>query len=467
MLGSGQKNNLMAAAEAAGNGVRCRSLVLGLGVTGLSLARFLSAQGDTVLIADTREQPPGLEALQKERLDVELALGAYPVGWLDRVDRIFVSPGVSLDHPVLLEAKTRGMPLSNDIGLLAQRARDTGVPLVAITGSNGKSTVTTMLAAMLEKASVRIGTGGNLGKPALELLGGDTPELYLLELSSFQLDLVSGLQAKVAALLNLSADHLDRYADFAAYAASKARIFERCEKAIVNRDDATVMSLLPSGCEYLSFGLDAPGGNNFGLLGNGLNDADCFLARGNEKLLAVAELPLSGRHNLANALAALAMADVLSVPMETCVRALRVYTGLPHRTQLVAEQDGIRWVDDSKGTNVGAAVAAAEGLQGPLLLIAGGQAKAQDFAPLAAALAGKARSAILLGQDAQVLAEALLPICPVSHAGSMREAVEIAHAQARRGDTVLLSPACGSQDMFADFRERGRVFATAVAKVLS
>ncbi|GBF30069.1 UDP-N-acetylmuramoylalanine--D-glutamate ligase [bacterium MnTg04] len=467
MLGSGQKNNLMAAAEAAGNGVRCRSLVLGLGVTGLSLARFLSAQGDTVLIADTREQPPGLEALEKERLDVELALGAYPVGWLDRVDRIFVSPGVSLDHPVLLEAKTRGMPMSNDIGLLAQRARDTGVPLVAITGSNGKSTVTTMLAAMLEKASVRIGTGGNLGKPALELLGGDTPELYLLELSSFQLDLVSGLQAKVAALLNLSADHLDRYADFAAYAASKARIFERCEKAIVNRDDATVMSLLPPGCEYLSFGLDVPGGNNFGLLGNGLNDAECFLARGDEKLLAVAELPLSGRHNLANALAALAMADVLSVPMETCVRALRVYTGLPHRTQLVAEQDGIRWVDDSKGTNVGAAVAAADGLQGPLLLIAGGQAKAQDFAPLAAALAGKARSAILLGQDAQALAEALLPICPVSHAGSMREAVEIAHAQARRGDTVLLSPACGSQDMFVDFRERGRVFAAAVAKVLS
>ncbi len=467
MLGSGQKNNLMAGAEAAGNGVRCRSLVLGLGVTGLSLARFLSAQGDTVLIADTREEPPGLEALQKERLDVELALGAYPVGWLDRVDRIFVSPGVSLDHPLLLEAKTRGMPMSNDIGLLAQCARDTGVPLVAITGSNGKSTVTTMLAAMLEKASVRIGAGGNLGKPALELLGGDTPELYLLELSSFQLDLVSGLQAKVAALLNLSADHLDRYADFAAYAASKARVFERCEKAIVNRDDATVMSLLPPGCEYLSFGLDAPDGNNFGLLGNGLNDADCFLARGNEKLLAVAELPLSGRHNLANALAALAMADVLSVPMDTCVRALRVYTGLPHRTQLVAEQDGIRWVDDSKGTNVGAAVAAADGLQGPLLLIAGGQAKAQDFAPLAAALAGKARSAILLGQDAQVLADALLPICPVSHAGSMREAVEIAHAQARRGDTVLLSPACGSQDMFADFHERGRAFAAAVAKVLS
>ncbi|MCH8958367.1 MAG: UDP-N-acetylmuramoyl-L-alanine--D-glutamate ligase [Proteobacteria bacterium] len=457
----------MAGAEPGGNGVRCRSLVIGLGATGLSLARFLSARGDAVLIADTREKPPGLEALQKEGLDVELALGAYPAGWLDRVDRIWVSPGVSLDHPVLLEAKTRGMPLSNDIGLLAQRARDTGVPLVAITGSNGKSTVTTMLATMLERAAVRVRTGGNLGPPALELLGGDTPELYLLELSSFQLDLVSGLQAKVATLLNVSADHLDRYADFAAYAASKARIFERCEKAIVNRDDATVMSLLPPGCEYLSFGLDAPAGNNFGLLGNGLNDADCFLARGNEELLAVAELPLSGRHNLANALAALAMADVLSVPMDTCVRALRVYTGLPHRTQLVAEQDGIRWVDDSKGTNVGAAVAAAEGLQGPLLLIAGGQAKAQDFAPLAAALAGKARSAILLGQDAQVLAEALLPICPVSHAGSMREAVEIAHAQARRGDTVLLSPACGSQDMFDDFRDRGRVFSAAVAKALS
>ena len=226
MPGSGQQNHLMAGAEPVGNGVRCRSLVLGLGVTGLSLARFLSAQGDAVLIADTREKPPGLEALQKEGLDVELALGAYPAGWLDRVDRVLVSPGVPLDHPVLLEAKTRGLPMGNDIGLLAQRARDTGVPLVAITGSNGKSTVTTMLAAMLEKAAVRTRTGGNLGTPALELLRGDAPELYLLELSSFQLDLVFGLQAKVAALLNLSPDHLDRYADFAAYAASKARIFD-------------------------------------------------------------------------------------------------------------------------------------------------------------------------------------------------------------------------------------------------
>ncbi len=467
MLGSGQQNHFMAGAEPVGNGVRCRSLVLGLGATGLSLARFLSEQGDAVLVADTREKPPGLEALEKEGLDVELALGGYPAGWLNRVDRILVSPGVSLLHPVLLEAKTRGLPMSNDIGLLAQRARDTGVPLVVITGSNGKSTVTTMLAAMLEKAAVRIRTGGNLGTPALELLGGETPEMYLLELSSFQLDLVSGLRAKVAALLNLSADHMDRYADFAAYAASKARIFERCEKAIVNRDDATVMSLLPPGCESLSFGLDAPAENNFGIVGDESNDADCFLARGNEELLAVTELPLAGRHNLANALAALAMADALSLPMDICARALRGYTGLPHRTQLVAERDGVRWIDDSKGTNVGAAVAAVEGMQGPLLLIAGGQAKAQDFAPLAAALEGKARSAILLGQDAEVLAKALHPICPISHAGGMREAVEIAHAQACGGDTVLLSPACGSQDMFTDFRERGRVFSAAVAEVLS
>ncbi len=467
MLGIGQQNHLMAGAEPVGNGVRCRSLVLGLGATGLSLARFLSEQGDTVLIADSREKPPGLEDLEKESLDVELALGEYPADWLDRVDRILVSPGVSLLHPVLLEAKNRGLPMSNDIGLLSQRAHDTGVPLIAITGSNGKSTVTTMLAAMLEKAAVRVRTGGNLGTPALELLGGDKPEFFLLELSSFQLDLVSGLQAKIAALLNVSADHMDRYADFAAYAASKAKIFECCEQAVVNRDDATVMSLRPPGCEYLSFGLDAPAGNDFGLLGSGLNDADCFLARGNEELLAVSELPLAGRHNLANALAALAMADALSLPMDKCVQALRVYNGLPHRTQLVVERDGIRWVDDSKGTNVGAAVAAAEGLQGPLLLIAGGQAKAQDFAPLAAALAGKTRVAILLGQDAEVLAEALLPVCPVKRAGSMREAVEIAHAQARRGDTVLLSPACGSQDMFADFRERGRVFSAAVAEVLS
>jgi UDP-N-acetylmuramoylalanine--D-glutamate ligase len=467
MTGIGQPNHLMAGAEPAGNGVRCRSMVLGLGATGLSLARFLAEQGDALLIADTREKPPGLAALQKEGLDVELSLGEYPVEWLERVDRILVSPGVSLSHPLLLEAKTRGLPMSNDIGLLAQRAHDTGVSLIVVTGSNGKSTVTTMLSAMLEKASVRSKTGGNLGTPALELLAGETPDLYLLELSSFQLDLVSDLQANVAALLNVSADHMDRYADFSAYAASKAKIFERCEKAIVNRDDATVMSLLPRECAYLSFGLDAPTENNFGLLGAGLNDADCFLGRGNEKLLAAAELQIAGRHNLANALAALAMADTLSLPMDACVQALREYTGLPHRTQLFAEHAGIRWVDDSKGTNVGAAVAAAEGLQGPLLLIAGGQAKAQDFAPLAGALAGKARSAIVLGQDAEILAKALLPVCPVTYASSMREAVEIAHAQAKRGDTVLLSPACGSQDMFADFRERGRVFCDAVAEVLS
>ncbi len=462
-----QKNHLMTSLEPVTDGVRCRSLVLGLGATGLSLTRFLLARGDVVMVADTRTQPPALDALKKDGLDVELALGEYPSAWLGQVDRLLVSPGVSLQHPVVLEARKRGLPVANDIGLFSLQAREEEVPLAAVTGSNGKSTVTTMLAAMLENAGVKVRTGGNLGTPALELLTGDTPDMYLLDLSSFQLDLVSGLQAKAAAILNITADHMDRYENLSAYAASKARILEGCEMAVINRDDPQVMALIPAACNYLSFGLGVPEDHHFGLLGDGLADRNCFLARGQERLLSASELMISGRHNLANALAALALAEVLALPMESAVDALRQYSGLPHRTELVAEQDGIRWVDDSKGTNVGATVAAVDGLQGPILLIAGGQAKQQDFSPLSRALTGKARSVILLGQDAALMEGALASVCPVSRVADMKKAVEVAQAKARRGDTVLLSPACGSQDMFADFAERGRLFADEVRRTLA
>jgi len=431
-----------------------RALVLGLGRTGLSCARYLRRKGLDVRVADTRSVPPGAAALREQVPDAQLCVGAFASSLLDGVAQVLISPGLSLREPIAVEAARRGLPVVGDIELFA---REASAPVAAITGTNGKSTVTALLAEVANAAGRTTVAGGNLGEPALDLLEHPVPQLYALELSSFQLETTHTLATATATVLNVTPDHLDRYESIEDYAATKAHIFDGCETAVVNADDARVRNMPRDGQRVITFSvLDAA--------------ADYFLARvpepmltcHGETLLPVAAMRLQGEHNAANALAVLAMADALELPRAPVLAALAAFGGLPHRAQWVAELGGVRFVNDSKGTNVGATIAAVAGLPGPLVLIAGGDGKNQDFGDLRAAFAGKVRHAVLIGRDAPRLAEALAGVCTVEFAADMRAAVTAARAAARPGDTVLLSPACASLDMFRDYTHRGDEFATAV-----
>ena len=431
-----------------------RALVLGLGRTGLSCARYLRRKGLEVRVADTRSVPPGATTLREQVPDAELCLGAFASSLLDGVAQVLISPGLSLREPIAAEAARRGLPVVGDIELFA---REASAPVAAITGTNGKSTVTALLAEVANAAGRTTIAGGNLGEPALDLLERPVPQLYALELSSFQLETTHTLATATATVLNVTPDHLDRYDSIEDYAATKARIFDGCETAVVNADDARVRSMPRDGQRVITFSLlDAA--------------ADYFLARTpeptltcrGEALLPVAAMRLQGEHNAANALAVLAMADALELPRAPVLAALAEFGGLPHRAQWVAELGGVRFVNDSKGTNVGATIAAVAGLPGPLVLIAGGDGKNQDFGDLREAFAGKVRHAVLIGRDAPRLAEVLAGVCAVEFAADMRAAVAAARDAARPGDTVLLSPACASLDMFRDYTHRGDEFATAV-----
>jgi UDP-N-acetylmuramoylalanine--D-glutamate ligase len=472
--------------------------VLGLGRTGVSCARYLRRRGLAVRVADTRAAPPGLAALRASDGDIELRTGAFDVRLLDDVDQVVISPGLPVQQPVVQEAARRGLPVVGDIELFAREAQ---APVAAVTGTNGKSTVTTLVAELACASGRDALAGGNLGEPALDLLMRPTPGLYVLELSSFQLETTWSLRSVVATVLNVTADHLDRYASVEEYADAKARIFDGCEVAVVNADDARVRAMPHPGQRVLSFGLSSP-------------DADFTVAaapepvlmRRGEPLLPLSQLRLQGRHNAANALAALAMCEALALPDAPVLDALVRFGGLPHRAQWVADVDGVRYVNDSKGTNVGATVAAIEGLSGPLVLIAGGDGKNADFAPLAAACRGKVRHVVLIGRDAPRIAAALeklggewghsrfpetargnddkgsgksrmspFPHIPpgklapshFSYATDMPAAVRAARAAARPGDTVLLSPACASFDMFRDYAHRGEQFSAAVRSLAS
>ena len=431
-----------------------RALVLGLGRTGLSCARSLRRKGLEVRVADTRSVPLGATSLREQVPDAELCLGAFASSLLDGVAQVLISPGLSLREPIAVEAARRGLPVVGDIELFA---REASAPVAAITGTNGKSTVTALLAEVANAAGRTTIAGGNLGEPALDLLERPVPQLYALELSSFQLETTHTLATATATVLNVTPDHLDRYDSIEDYAATKARIFDGCETAVVNADDARVRSMPRDGQRVITFSLlDAA--------------ADYFLTRRpeplltyrGEALLPLAAMRLQGEHNAANALAVLAMADALELPRAPVLAALAEFGGLPHRAQWVAELGGVRFVNDSKGTNVGATIAAVAGLPGPLVLIAGGDGKNQDFGDLREAFAGKVRHAVLIGRDAPRLAEALAGVCTVEFAADMRAAVAAARDAARPGDTVLLSPACASLDMFRDYTHRGDEFATAV-----
>ena len=431
------------------------SLIVGLGRTGLSCARHLALHGHALRITDSRAEPPGAAALARLGIDATTSFGRFDPRLLDGADQVVVSPGVSLREPLIVEATSRGLDVLGDVELFA---REVSGRVAAITGTNGKSTVTTLLGDMAAAAQLRVRVGGNLGEPALDLLVGEAADLYVLELSSYQLETTHSLALEAATVLNLTPDHMDRYHDLAEYGAAKARIFERCTTAVVNADDEYTLRLPRPDQAVVRFSVRDPA-VEYALVQHAGGD---WLAARGEPVLAVSELRIAGAHNVANALAALALGDACGLPRPAMQVALRRFAGLPHRAQWVADRRGVRWIDDSKGTNVGATLAAVAGLAGPLVVIAGGDGKGQDFAPLAAAFRGKVRAVVLIGRDAEAIAEVLAGACDVYRATTLPGAVQQAAALAREGDTVLLSPACASLDMFRDYAERGEVFAAAV-----
>lgn len=449
-------------------------VVVGLGATGLSCARFLAARGLPFVVVDTRESPPGLDTLKRELPQVAVLLGSFDAELLRSAAELIVSPGVPLQEPAIAAAMEAGVSVIGDIDLFARALSEPefSAPLIAITGSNGKSTVTTLVGEFAAAAGRNVGVGGNLGTPALELL---TPgrDLYVLELSSFQLERAQPLNPLVATVLNVSPDHMDRYPTLLAYHQAKHRIFRGAQQVVANRDDNLSQPLLAQGVTAWSFGLDAPDFRGFGLRSH---DGVDYLAFEQTPLLPVSAMKLVGRHNIANALAALALGHAAGLPMAAMVEVLRNFTGLAHRCQLVGEARGVRFYDDSKGTNVGATIAAVEGLcdvgnggeetDKRVVLIAGGVGKGADFAALKPVLARCGRAAILIGESAPKLEATLGGALPLLHAASMQEAVVSAALAAHEGDAVLLSPACASFDMFRDYGHRGDVFTDAVRTLL-
>ncbi|MFT7286367.1 MAG: UDP-N-acetylmuramoylalanine--D-glutamate ligase [Halieaceae bacterium] len=434
-----------------------RKVVVGLGVTGLSVARFLHARGELFTVLDSRSAPPGLPQLREEMPEVAVLLGSWSADIPDTAAELIVSPGVAPDEPWLQRAVQAGAQLRGDIDLFTEAAR---APVVGITGSNGKSTVTELLGAMGRSAGRRTAVGGNLGTAALDLLD-DRNELYVLELSSFQLERAGQLGLAVATVLNLSTDHLDRHGSMPRYHQAKHRIFGSCGRVVFNADDPLTTPPLADGQEKFSWRMREPD-----LYGFGLREAQgqLMLAEGFELLMPVSEIAMPGRHNIANALAALALGRAIGLPIESMLPVLRSFQGLPHRCELVAESAGVRWINDSKATNVGAALAAVRGLgeQRRLLLIAGGRDKGADFSELRRALATHCEHVLLIGEAAADMAEALAGACDIRVPGTLEAAVAEAAALARSGQTVLLSPACASFDQFDGYADRGRVFAELV-----
>ncbi|MEA2080566.1 MAG: UDP-N-acetylmuramoyl-L-alanine--D-glutamate ligase [Pseudomonadota bacterium] len=436
-----------------------RTLIVGLGATGLSCARFLARQGAEVAVTDSRQQPPALTDMQKKLPDVALFVGGFDADAFARAERIVVSPGVSLREPLIMDAQQRGIEIIGDIELFARSAL---APVVAITGSNGKSTVTTLLGAMASYAGRDVRVGGNLGTPALDLIREQEPDLYVLELSSFQLETVNSLRCQAATVLNVSPDHLDRYDSLDSYVRAKQQIYSAAKVQLVNRDDPAASTLASAKGMTISFGLNQAGAKDFGLVDS---SAGSWIVKGEERWLAVADVRMPGRHNLANALAALALGDAVGLPRQAMLHVLREFRGLPHRTQWVAERQGVRWFNDSKATNIGAALAAIQGLDGPLVLIAGGLGKGADFGELAAGMGEHVKAVVLLGEAAGEIERALSGRVCAERAENMADAVRRAAALAAAGDTVLLSPACASFDMFKGYQERGDLFMRAVQEL--
>jgi len=434
-------------------------IVVGLGKSGMSVVRHLARRGQPFAVVDTRANPPELATLQAQYPEIEVRCGELDVDFLCRASELLVSPGLAVSTPALQAAAARGVKLSGDIELFAREAR---APIVAITGSNAKSTVTTLVGEMAQAAGRKVAVGGNLGTPALDLLNDDV-ELYVLELSSFQLETTEQLNAEVATCLNVSEDHMDRYAGLPAYHQAKHRIFRGARQVVVNRDDRLSRPLVGEEVPVWSFGLGKPDFKGFGLIEE---NGEKHLAFQFEVLMPARELKMRGAHNQSNALAALALGHAVGLPFAAMLQTLRTFAGLPHRCQWVGERAGVSYYDDSKATNVGAALAAIDGLgadiDGKLVLIAGGDGKGADFSALREPIARYCREVILLGRDAGRLASVLQDAVALKQVQGLEEAVQRAAEYALPGDAVLLSPACASLDMFRNFEERGRLFAAAV-----
>lgn len=431
-----------------------KDLVVGLGATGLSVARYLRRSDSLAAFYDSRDEPPGMEELQEIWPDAEVLLGDIKIPM--ETTRVIASPGVADSNPVITRAHERNLDVVSDIELFA---RDAAAPIVAVTGSNGKSTVTTLLHHMCRADGRGVLTGGNLGEPALDLLQQEKPDLYVLELSSFQLHRTKNLPAKVAVLLNVSADHLDWHADENEYRESKYRIYRQAQAAVINRADGEAKDHVNHCDRVVSFGADSPAENHYGLHSN---DGETYLARGDTLLLSVRDLAMYGLHNQLNALAALAVGDLLGLDMKAMLQVLVEFPGLPHRMQFVSRVDAVDYINDSKATNVAAAVASIESVDSMLVLVAGGDGKGGDFTDLAIAVEEKLRGAVLIGTDAKKIAASLDTLRPVHFADTMAAAVDLAASCAESDDTVLLAPACASIDQYKNYMERGDAFCDAV-----
>jgi len=438
-------------------------LVLGLGDTGLSALRWLHSQGARLSVVDTRDMPPGLDALKAELPDAVVYTGALKPTVFDGVDLAVISPGVPLSEPEIQAAIQRGVPVVGDVELFAQY-RPASAKLIAITGANGKTTVTTLVGEMCKAAGLKTIVAGNIGLPVLDTLSMETPDVYVLELSSFQLETTHSLLADAATMLNLSEDHMDRYDSMQSYAVAKAHIFYHAKLQVLNRDDAWSMMMSRAKLAHVTFGLDdAVAEQDYGIK---QVDGEAWLSCGTHDLMNIRDLKIAGLHNASNALAAIALCRGIGLDFAPIIQTLYNFKGLPHRVEWVANIDDVDYYDDSKGTNVGATCAALSGLSQKVVLIAGGDGKGQDFSPLKEAVSTNARAVVLIGRDAQLIeAELLSTDVPMYHAADLPEAVTIARKLAQVGDAVLLSPACASFDMFKNYVHRAEVFVAAVKRM--
>lgn len=432
-------------------------LVVGLGKTGYSIARFLDRLGVRFAITDTRNTPPCLNAFRENFPDAGVFLGGFSKTAFEAATHLVVSPGIAIDHPLIQAQARRGIPVLGDVDLFAA---STGAPILGITGANGKSTVTTLVGLMAEHDGRKVRVGGNLGTPMLDLLDQEA-ELYVLELSSFQLETAHVLEPLASTVLNISPDHMDRYPDIAAYAGAKERIFKGRGLMVLNQDDPLVAEMVQEGRRVAWFSLE---NDQADYAIRNIEGVDWLCAH-QEPRVKIADIKLEGRHNLANCLAAMALGDEAGLAPDAMKDVMTSFRGLPHRSEWVADIEGVRYINDSKATNVGASMAALAGLERPAVLIAGGDGKGADFSVLKDVVQSKVKAMVLLGRDGPLIQEALKDLVPTRVVKTLQEAVPAAQSFASAGDVVILAPACASLDQFQDYQARGRAFVDAVGKL--
>ena len=437
-------------------------MILGMGKTGLSCLKYFSNRNKSIAMMDSREFPPELDSIKKGYPDIPLYLGKFDQEKICMAELLIVSPGISVNEPSIKTARECGIKIFGDIEVFCNNVSR---PVLAVTGSNGKSTVASLISDMIENSGRQVKLGGNIGTPALDLISQDEPDYYVLELSSFQLETTESLNAIASVILNISEDHMDRYSGIESYTAAKKKIYTGTGTMVINLDDDLVSAMVTSDRKYICYTTrDNPRENTFYLT---RNNGSIFITYANQQLLDINSLSLSGRHNVSNCMAALALGTAIGLPVAAMLTVLQKFQGLPHRCQWVTNLGGVDWYNDSKATNVGACRAAIEGLAGDnnIILIAGGQGKGADFSRLSEVCNGKVRAAVMIGADAGLLANAIQDSVEIYNSIDMVSAVALAHQLSRPGDIVLLSPACASLDMFDDYKHRGQVFINAVERL--